>query len=46
MLLSEVYIKNYRSIEELTLKLGKYSIIVGKKFLIGIGNLDGNLNLN
>ena len=30
MLLSEVYIKNYRSIEELTLKLGKCSIIVGK----------------
>lgn len=30
MLLSEVYIKNYRSIEELKLKLGKCSIIVGK----------------
>lgn len=30
MLLSEVYIRNYRSIEELTLKLGKCSIIVGK----------------
>lgn len=30
MLLSEVYIKNYRSIEELKLNLGKCSIIVGK----------------
>lgn len=30
MLLSEVYIKNYRSIEELTLKLSKCSTIVGK----------------
>lgn len=30
MLLSEIYIQNYRSIEKLTLKLGKCSIIVGK----------------